>query len=588
MTAALAAAVLFTVLWYRQKQYSETLAPYEEADSFAGIGVYAACDPSIRVSFLPASAVGSGDLQDASDYEETDLLYLFLPYSTEVTQYHIGLPKGWTLLLDGRSYAAGDILENISDGKTYSAILRSADGTIRAEKKVQTEGLSAIPALFMTMKEEDYASARSSKLVRENCSYSFYKEDGTVDAHGSCLVGGHGGSTFEYHEKKPFKFYLDDTDSILGMSACRKYLLLSNPMDGSQMKNRIVYEAARRIGLTYTPECRSVNLYVNGEYQGLYLISQKIGVEDGTVSETSLDDENKLLNPDYDSTEPVVETDPSGYQQQYFSLQKNPPDISGTYLMEVMYQGYFSDNYDKDDDRYEYTKRQSWINLGNEEIRIKSPNRVTKEELEYIAGIIRPMSEAFAAENGRDPSSGRYYTDYIDLASWGAQYLIQDFFALQDQSYGSVFMYKKRGDDKIYAGPIWDYDKSMTDSYYNWDDVEEGSDEDPFPWYGQANIYELMHDLGLKEDFREYVKTVYQQKLSAVMDGMVQNEIPQMRDELMASGAADDLRWGRDEGTFADRSARVVRWVTKRTELFDAVWVMGENSPYADNLFQGN
>jgi hypothetical protein len=41
---------------------------------------------------------------------------------------------------------------------------------------------------------------------------------------------------------------------------------------------------ASRLGLVWTPECRYVDLYLNGEYSGLYLLVEKLEVADARLT----------------------------------------------------------------------------------------------------------------------------------------------------------------------------------------------------------------------------------------------------------------------------------------------------------------
>lgn len=72
-------------------------------------------------------------------------------------------------------------------------------------------------------------------------------------------------------------------------------MLIGNVADKSQLANALVQTLAYRVGEEYCPEWRFVNVYLNGQFKGLYTFFQKISVEDGTVKIRNLKKLNEEL-----------------------------------------------------------------------------------------------------------------------------------------------------------------------------------------------------------------------------------------------------------------------------------------------------
>src|SRR5207253_1860532 len=125
-----------------------------------------------------------------------------------------------------------------------------------------------------------------------------------------------------------------------GMPADKEWALLANFTDKSLMRNAIAFELSRRFGLSYTPRSRFVEVFMNGEYQGNYLLTEHLKVAKDRVN--------------------IKELKPSNNGEEV---------ISGGYFLEV--DGRL------DEDNWFHTHN----NVG---ITIKSPEDISAQQLNYI------------------------------------------------------------------------------------------------------------------------------------------------------------------------------------------------------------
>ena len=207
-------------------------------------------------------------------------------------------------------------------------------------------------------------------------------------------------------EKKPYGLNFEKKTGILDMPAkAKKWVLVPNMYDKSLMRNLFGYKMSFIFGLKFTPSCRYIDLILNGNYRGNYLICDKIEVGEDRLDLAKMDETC------------VAE-----------------PEITGGYLLEG--QG----SKKKDPSLF---KTSQGITLSYE-----YPEDITEEQKNYITNFINQVEAEVYNGNA----------EHVDLESFARYFLVEDFSANQDGIFNSFFIYKERGDDKVYFGPVWDFD----------------------------------------------------------------------------------------------------------------------------------
>ena len=110
--------------------------------------------------------------------------------------------------------------------------------------------------------------------------------------HGS--IRGRGNATWEY-EKKPYKIRLDGEQPLFGMGKSTDWVLLAEYRDLSLMRTAFMFELARLAGLPYTLGYRHVELYLNDEYQGIYVLAECV---QRSPSRIDIDDDGFIIEDD--------------------------------------------------------------------------------------------------------------------------------------------------------------------------------------------------------------------------------------------------------------------------------------------------
>lgn len=496
---------------------------------------------------------------------------LLIPFTDKSWAWYV--PQGASLSIDGTSYNTGDDMRHYDENDKHSFIFIQ-DG-VTAEWYMECIYADDMPVVSISLDENDWISINSEELpsTKFEADLTLVNQDGTVGFNGLCRMGGHGNATWLKCKKKSYEIKLFNEVSLLDMGRSKGWNIIANAMDPSNLKNMIVYEAARESGYEYSVGCSYINLYVNGMYYGLYLLTEK-PVAGGCITFTDdLEKDNIKMSTSEDYT-PVLKNKGTNDEIRYYDMNSNPVNISGSYLLEF-------DRYDEtldesSDESWFMTEKATDIGSCGYQVLIKQPKIATESELMYIKNYVRNAENAIYSKNGIDPESGVNFRDCIDIYSWGMTYLFMDFFAYQDYSAGSLFFYKKRNDDLLYSGPVWDYDKCMTDDYYS---------EEPFPWYEKNDIYLWYERMGHFDDFHDQVVRNYCSELSPILQNIIDNELPGWRKIIAPSEKMDEIRWRMDQGYESYRGDLVQDWLIRRKDLFDSVWIRGEKSSYADNVY---
>ena len=111
------------------------------------------------------------------------------------------------------------------------------------------------------------------------------------DYKGSAQIRGRGNSTWNL-PKKPYKFKLDEKAGLLDMASEKDWILLANYLDGTHLLNAVAMKAGQLMNLPFTNHIEPVEVYLNGQYQGLYMLTEQIEVKKNRVN---IGDEGILL-----------------------------------------------------------------------------------------------------------------------------------------------------------------------------------------------------------------------------------------------------------------------------------------------------
>ena len=250
---------------------------------------------------------------------------------------------------------------------------------------------------------------------------------GTKDAPLSLTIKGRGNWTWNGFDKKPYRLKLSAKEPMLGMKKSKHFVLMAGADDNlGAMRNPLGYELSRRMKLAWTPDCRPLEVVLNGDYIGLYFLTENIRVDAGRVN--------------------IVE-----------QADRSDEDVTGGWLVEV-------DNYNTDPHicvKVTDKSQDIWITY-------KSPEILSERQEAYLQRQFDAIRDAVY-------NSDRTSTEWerlVDMDAMARVYVVREMMQDEEGFHGSFYLHKERGDDtKWVAGPVWDFGNAYSANRYEyiWD-----------------------------------------------------------------------------------------------------------------------
>ena len=126
---------------------------------------------------------------------------------------------------------------------------------------------SGLPLLFINT--ADRKEIKSKEKWLDGLSYVIINSDGSVlDVSGK--IKGRGNSTWKY-DKKPYAVKFSEKQSPFGFPAHKSWVLLAESCDRSLLRTAYMCAISKTVGIEWTINYQYVNLFLNGEYMGIYV-----------------------------------------------------------------------------------------------------------------------------------------------------------------------------------------------------------------------------------------------------------------------------------------------------------------------------
>lgn len=368
---------------------------------------------------------------------------------------------------------------------------------------------SDVSSVYIKTSAGNMDYVHKNKSHKEAVGLEIYDESGKLEyrGRGGDKIRGHGNSTWEY-EKKPYNLYLSTPADLTGGGESTEFVLLANWIDLSELRNTLLYELANRVSGQWNPHIRYVDLYIDGVYSGLYALTDKIGVSDSKVV---MAEDDILMNLELTQ------------RAKKYAVLDVAPDISA----EIIH-----------------------------------PRDLQKEQIDALGAMVHHIFDGIQSGSFDEQEFQRH----IDLESWAWLYLLQELSANYDSGRCSLYFYLR--DEKLFAGPAWDYDNTFgIQGKY---DPKSFLAKEQGIWKGffQFPVFEEAVKRIYRESFREQARAVFTDYSKAV------------NEQIEKAVAADELRWKSERnGESADSSKELLMdYYSKRMEFLDRAWL--ENIPY--------
>ncbi len=431
--------------------------------------------------------------------EEEGRYYLFLPSCFRGISREFTIRCGKACLrINGISYRDGDVF--LAEGsEPYRMELTGAFGVRHMDKTLQVLVSENLPALLFSVE------AAQEVLRVEDFTDKRYLETGSLVMLGQTgeLLCSQKLERFKIRgnltatlDKKPFTFSFQNPAGLCGMAPARKWNLLANATDGSYMRNKIVLDLANESMEGYQPDGEFAEVYLNGVYQGLYLLTEAVEAAPGRLELSAKESWFLEMELDFRREEGAA---------------------------------------------YVTTDRGQIF-----EIKALSDEGISKGERAQVLARLNDIESALFSGDGKSSVSGRKLGELIDLESWAEAFLVQEISGDHDTGIASQFSYMSRQENSLlYAGPVWDYDGTMGNvntAMYRNPEALTASIEQTRP-EGNANQNRWLAAMYRNPEFRRTVEEKYADVFQANLEAMLSGRMDSYEELIAESAACDALRW---------------------------------------------
>ena len=332
--------------------------------------------------------------------------------------------------------------------------------------------------------------------------------------------------------------------NILGLGEDKDWLLISNVFDSSLSRNKIVNSLADDLEVNYVPDMDYVDLYINGDYMGNYLLSEKIEIGSDRVNIRDLGEMTESLNGEDDLSkyDRVVEDPDKLFSRKWYKIPKEPETLDGGYLLEIE----LSDRYGVESSGFISSRMQAVV--------VHSPKYATLNQIGFIADIYQDFEDALFSKDGYNHQTQKYFYEYIDMESFAKKYMIEELTKNLDASYSSFFMYKPEYDSKLYAGPVWDYDKAVGVNMTTNEGIDLRVSEGLYAAIMKKDC-DVLYGLYQQPEFRMCVESLCDTIFTDAVDELTDVYIDENMEKIEKSAIMDAYRWGEleDGNTIEDK-----------------------------------
>lgn len=313
---------------------------------------------------------------------------------------------------------------------------------------------------------------------------------GSKDEPLALEIKGRGNYTWGYFDKKPYKLKLGKKQALMGMSKSKHFALLAHADDNvAFLRNTVGFEISRRIGLPYTPKQCPIEVVLNGDYIGLYFLTETIRIETERVNIVEQADE-----------------------------ETNPDKITGGWLVEI----------DNNNETEQIKFSVEGTDLEWLWITYHSPELLSNEQTEYLTNQFENIIQAIYTEDKQSTE----WEQLIDINTLAKLYIVHEVIDHLEGFLGSCYLYKDYGETKWKFGPVWDLGNAFNDYHSKDKFIYQDS---PFPT-------SIIKEIALFPRFQQEVRKVWNDFYPYQLES-IDDFINSFLNQIALAAECDALRW---------------------------------------------
>ena len=357
-----------------------------------------------------------------------------------------------------------------------------------------------------------------------------YESIASAQAPLTMEIKGRGNYTWKDFDKKPYRIKLSDKQPLLGMKKSKHFALLAHADDSKAfMRNAVGFELGRLLNMAWTPVAKPVEVMLNGEYIGLYFLTETIRVDKDRVNIVEQED---------------MITDSEG--------------ITGGWLVEI-------DNY-RDDPHVVIKEGDS--RHTDMVFTYKTPEQLSNEQKQFLVAEMERINQLVYGDKNSDE-----LWQYLDIDALARFYIVQEVMDNYESFHGSCYLYREKGEgEKWHFGPVWDFGSSFN------------RDKQQLIFEGDVWHNHWIPEICKFPAFAQYVKTLWNPFYAGAF-GNIYAYVEQQQALIASAVQADYQRWPQyGNKDFANRVKKVQERLQKNSAWLNTKWnTNAGNNPNEEN-----
>lgn len=357
---------------------------------------------------------------------------------------------------------------------------------------------------------------------------------GTKDSPLTLEIKGRGNWTWKGFDKKPYRLKLTEKAALMGLKKNKHFALLAHADDSKGfMRNTIGFYFSEQIGMAWTPKAKPVELVLNGDYKGLYFLTETIRVDKDRVN--------------------IVEQEDN---------ETDSENITGGWLVEI-------DNY-RDDPQICFIEGDTGEEMA---ITYKTPEELSSAQEQFLRAEMERIDRLVYGNKNSDE-----LWQYVDMDALAKFYIVQEITDNYESFHGSCYLYRDMGEgQKWMFGPVWDFGSAFN------------HDKEQYLYEGREWHNHWIPEICKFKKFMDRVKEIWQWLHYYKYDS-VYDYATEFANHITEAAKNDAERW-KDKGygnkDMAGRLRRIKERLTDTEKWLVSQW--GEGQPMSvENVENGS
>ena len=438
--------------------------------------------------------------------------YVFLPSYATMSDLEVEPISGKEIYLNNKLLTSSDNFASYKLETPYKFSVKKQDnGTLWFYRSAN------VATMYINTRSGTMENIHNDKTHKESTSIRLYSANGKLNfSDTNSSIKGRGNSSW-FFDKHPYSLTLSKQGDLLNMGSSKDWILLANARDVTNLHNKIIYDLASQINFKWSPKCEWVDLYANGEYKGLYLLTEKI------------DTSKNRLNISTDSNDFLCKVD----LNERWNTLNYPFLTEAGRTVEISYP--------------------------------KSPSSFKEQE---IQNLVNQLESTILSQDNLNEST------LIDLDSWVRKYLIDEISANVDSDHASSYFFFTN--NQFYAGPIWDYDMTLGISYRNKEPNAFIARNENITNKHQSPYYSALYE---NESFYNRMVEIYRSEFIPLLNEFINSKINTFSDKISEASKMNSIRWEylfEQQGIDANSeraTSQTLGYLKARVEFLNSAWI---------------